>query len=92
MPRAPASRHFAQDFFGGLFVLMIIDDDGCAALSQANGGSGADAAARAGDEHDFARRAGDCSIGAAIAAEIRLDRDGVFGGAFFVLGGVILER
>ena len=45
--------NFLQHFFGGVFILMIIDNHGSAVLRQANGRSRANAAARAGNERDF---------------------------------------
>jgi hypothetical protein len=46
---------FLQDFFSGILILMVVDNYGSATPRQANDGSRANAAARAGDERDLSR-------------------------------------
>ena len=45
--------YLIENFLGRGFILVIVDDDGCAALRQPDGSGCADAAACAGNERNF---------------------------------------
>lgn len=80
--------HFRKNFLGSFFVLVIVNRDRGTGFCQADRCRRPDAAARPCDKNDLPvqRATDECAIHNSC---IRLDRNSVFGGAFFILGGVV---